>query len=89
MTDPLPTHVFEDVSADLFPSGRLHVLVYADRLSGWPVVHRWKRDPTARVRVETVLHADIENFVELGIPMRFRSDNGPQFDAGVCRSAMD
>ncbi|KZS08458.1 Uncharacterized protein APZ42_027535 [Daphnia magna] len=87
MTDPLPTHVFEDVSADLFPSGRLHVLVYADRLSGWPVVHRWKRDLTARVRVETVLHADIENFVELGIPMRFRSDNGPQFDAGVFRQS--
>jgi hypothetical protein len=85
MTDPLPTHVFEDVSADLFQSGRLHVLVYADRLSGWPVVHRWKRDPTAR----EVAQAVIGNFVELGVPMRFRSDNGPQFDAGVFRDAME
>jgi hypothetical protein len=85
MSDPLPTHVFEDVSADLFQSGQLHVLVYADRLSGLPVVHRWKRDPTAR----EVLHAVIDNFVELGVPMRFRSDIGPQFDAGVFRTAMD
>jgi hypothetical protein len=85
MSDPLPTHVFEDVSADLFQSGQLHALVYADRLSGWPVVHRWRRDPTAR----EVLHAVIDNFAELGVPMRFRSDNGPQFDAGVFRSAMD
>ncbi|EFX62873.1 hypothetical protein DAPPUDRAFT_269522 [Daphnia pulex] len=82
MSDPLPTH---DVSADLFQSGQLHVLVYADRLSGWPVVHRWRRDPTAR----EVLHAVIDNFAELGVPMRFRSDNGPQFDAGIFRSAMD
>jgi hypothetical protein len=36
MSDPLTTHVFEDVSADLFQSVQLHVLVYADRLSGWP-----------------------------------------------------
>jgi hypothetical protein len=36
-----------------------------------------------------VLHAVIDNFAELGVPMRFRSDNGPQFDAGVFRSAMD
>jgi hypothetical protein len=55
MTDPLPTHVFEDVSADLFQSGRLHVLVYADRFSGWPVIHRWKRDPTAREASSKIL----------------------------------
>jgi hypothetical protein len=75
MSDPLPDFVFEDVSADLFQHGTLHVLVYADRLSGWPVVHQWRRDPTAREVVQAVVH----NFVELGVPMRFRSDNGPQF----------
>ena len=48
LNDPLPTFVFKDVSADLFQYGTLHVLVYADRLSGWPVVHQWRRDPTAR-----------------------------------------
>jgi hypothetical protein len=47
MSDPLPNRVFEDTCAVLLQSGRLHVLVYADRLSGWPVIHRWMRDPTA------------------------------------------
>lgn len=84
MADPVPTYVFEDVSADLFQHGSLHVLVYADRLSGWPVVHQWKRDPTAR----EVMQAVISNFVELGVPKRFRSDNGPQFDAGIFQAAL-
>jgi hypothetical protein len=42
LRDPLPTRVFKDVSTDLFQFGQLHVLVYVDRLSGWPVVHRTK-----------------------------------------------
>jgi hypothetical protein len=42
-------------------------------ISGWTVVHQWKRDPTAR----EVMQAVISNFVELGVPMRFRSDNCP------------
>ncbi|KZR99650.1 Uncharacterized protein APZ42_004402, partial [Daphnia magna] len=48
MRDPLPSRVFEDVSVDLFQSGPLHFLVYADRLSGWPIVHQWHHDPSAR-----------------------------------------
>jgi hypothetical protein len=39
LADPLPSYVFEDVSADLFQQLSLHLLVYADRLSGWLVVH--------------------------------------------------
>jgi hypothetical protein len=85
MSDPLPDFVFEDVSADLFKHGTLHVLVYADRLSGWPVVHQWRRDPTAREVVQAVVH----NFVELGVPMRFRSDNGPQFDAKIFQDTLN
>ena len=85
MSDPLPYFVFEDVSADLFQHGTLHVLVYADRLSGWPVVHQWRRDPTAREVVQAVVH----NFVELGVPMRFRSDNGPQFDAKIFQDTLN
>jgi hypothetical protein len=30
MADPLPTYVFEDVSADLFQHESLHVLVYVN-----------------------------------------------------------
>jgi hypothetical protein len=58
--------------------------VYSDRLSGWPVVHQWRRDPTAREVVQAV----ISNFVELGVPMRFRSDGGPQFNAGIFQDAL-
>lgn len=84
MSDPAPAYVFEDVSADLFQHGMLHVLVYTDRLSGWPVVHQWRRDPTAREVVQAIVH----NFVDLSVAMRLRSDNGPQFDARLSQSAM-
>jgi transposase InsO family protein len=77
LRDPLPSRVFEDVSTDLSQVGSLHFLVYADRLSGWPVVHQWRHDPSAR----EVTQAVIENFVDLGVPVRMRSDNGPQFHA--------
>jgi transposase InsO family protein len=77
MCGPLPTRVFEDVSADLFQVGLLHVLVYADHLSRRPIVHQWRHNPSAR----EVTQAIIENFVDLGIPVRLRSDNGPQFEA--------
>ena len=66
MSDPFRTRVFEDTSADLFQSGRVHVLVFADRLSGWPVIHRWMKDSTAR----EVTLAIIGNFVDLGVPVR-------------------
>lgn len=47
LMEPPPHRLFEDVSADSFQHGSLQVLVYMDRLSGWPVVHsrRWKRYP--------------------------------------------
>jgi hypothetical protein len=60
------------------------VLVYADRLSGLPVLHQWLHDPSARELVQAV----INNFLELGVPMRLRSDNGPQFEAGVFQAAL-
>ena len=77
MADPLPDHVFQSVSADLFQAGSLHVLVYADRLSGWTAVHQWRHSPSAKEVIRVV----INNFTELGVPLRFRSDGGPQFAA--------
>jgi hypothetical protein len=76
MCDPPPTRVFKDVSADLFQLGQLHVLGYADRLSGWPVVHQWRHDPSAR----EITQAIIEIFDDLVVPVRMRSDNGPWFE---------
>ncbi len=78
------TCVFEDVSTDLFQLGQLHVLVYADRLSGWPVIHRNRHYPSAREVVQAV----VKNFVDLGVPVRLRPDGGPQFDSGAFQSVL-
>ena len=74
---PPPSRVFEDVSADLFSIGNRHYLVYADRLSGWSTLDAWDRTPSA----ERVIKAVAKNFMDLGTPVRFRSDGGPQFAA--------
>ena len=44
-SEPLPTRVFEDVSADFFSYAGRDYLVYVDRLSGWPVTfqYTWAR----------------------------------------------
>lgn len=55
----------------------------ADR-SGWPVVHQWRREPTTREVVKAV----VSNFFELGVPMRFRSDDGPQLNAGIFQDTL-
>ena len=84
LNDPLPTYPFERVSADLFQAGSLHALVYADRLSGWTVVHQWRHTPSAK----EVGRAVISNFIDLGVPLCFRSDGGPQFDAKEFRDLL-
>ena len=76
MTDPEPSRVFEEVSADIFSHAGRSFLAYVDRLSGWPVVHVFpKGDTTAK----QVIRALRQNFVMLGVPVTMRSDGGPQF----------
>ncbi len=41
------------------------------------MVHQWRHDPWAR----EIIQAVIENFVDLGVPVRMRSDDDPQFKA--------
>jgi transposase InsO family protein len=84
LRDALPERVFEEVSADLFESRRLHVLVYTDRLSGWPVIHRWYHASSARELIQAIT----ENLVVLGVPIRIRTDGGPQFGAGAFQQAL-
>ena len=83
-SDPLPDYVFQSVSADLFQAGNLHVLVYADRLSGWVVIHQWRHSPSSRETGRAVT----DNFAALGVPERFRSDGGPQFSAKEFRDML-
>ena len=76
LSDPHPSRVFEDVSADLFDFAGSKYLVYVDRLRERSTVDRWKgRDPTSADVIKVVR----KNFRDLGVPVRFRSDGGPQF----------
>ena len=72
------------MSTDFFQVGRLHVLVYCCRLTGWPVIHQWFHDPTT----QEVSAAITKAFADLGVPTRIRSDGGPQFDAHVFREML-
>ena len=76
--DPLPTRVFEDVSVDIFSFAGNHYFTYADRLSGWPAVH-------VNYLTKDVTQFLTRNFVDLGVPVRMRSDGGPQFDSAEMR----
>ena len=75
-SEPLPKRVFEDVSADFFHYAGRDVLVYVDRLSWWPVVFRFPKGTTTS---RHTIYACRRAFVELGVPVRFRSDGGGQF----------
>lgn len=72
--DDNPTRPFESVSADFFTAGK-SFLVIADRLSGWPVVVSCGSDTTSAA---TIRHFR-QFFRDLGVPVRLRTDGGPQF----------
>lgn len=76
MSDPLPDLPFHDVSADLFSYAGKHYMVYVDRLSGWPIVCQYgNKEPNS-----SKIISDLRKiFADTGVPLRFRSDNGPQF----------
>ncbi|MFO0089677.1 MAG: RNase H-like domain-containing protein, partial [bacterium] len=77
-SDPLPTRVFEDTSADLFDYAGNTYLVYADRLSGWPRIDVWYRKGAS---TSDVIKALTTAFMDLGVPVRLRTDGGPQFSS--------
>ena len=78
MQEPMPSRVFEQVSIDFFSCSGENFLLYTDRLSGWPVVFKFKRGETTS---RNVIDACRPCFIDLGIPVILRSDNGPQFTA--------
>ena len=78
MADELPERPFDVVSADLFYVGRKVYMIYADRLSGYPLVAMWLKDPTSAQIIRQVQ----QYFSLFGKPLKFRSDGGSQFDAG-------
>ncbi len=73
--DPLPSRPFVEVSADLFSTAGRQYMVTVDRHSGWPIVHSWRNMPDA----ERIIGAFLEIFATHGVPLRIRTDGGPQF----------
>ncbi|XP_045126112.1 uncharacterized protein K02A2.6-like isoform X2 [Portunus trituberculatus] len=82
ISDPLPSRPFEDVSADLFTHAGKDYLIYADRLSGWPCVAEYGREASSRTTTKLLCRI----FRDVGVPVRLRSDGGPQFTSSTFRS---
>lgn len=70
-SDLFLTCPFEETATDLFQVDRNHYLVYVDRYSGWPEVTMWRNAPTSA----KVMKQLRQWFVNMGIPLRVRSDN--------------
>ena len=73
--DKVPERPFDVVSCDLFYSGGKVIMIFADRLSGFPMVNAWSRDPTTQQVRRVLMHY----FSLLGKPLNFKSDGGSQF----------
>ena len=74
--DP-PKRPGQDGSADLFTTAGKQFMVYCDRFSGWPEVTQWNNMPSSKQVVRSLQ----STFSTIGIPVRIRSDGGPQFKA--------
>lgn len=48
------------------------------------MIHRWMRDITAREATQAI----VSNVGDLGVPLRTRTDNGPQFSASIFQAAL-
>lgn len=76
VSEPPPSRIFEDVSSDMFSHAGRDFMVYVDRLSNWPVIFPFpRRDSTSR----QIIAALREAFVTMGVPVRLRTDGGPQY----------
>ncbi|XP_063585781.1 uncharacterized protein K02A2.6-like [Penaeus indicus] len=73
--DDNPTRPFESVSADFFTVAGKSFLVIADRLSGWPVIVPCGASSTASRTTRMFCCY----FRDVGVPLRLRTDGGPQF----------
>lgn len=79
LSDDIPTRPFESVSADFFSVAGKAFLVIADRLSGWPSIVPCGADTTA----SRTIRMFCRYFREVGVPLRLRTDGGPQFTSSA------
>ncbi|XP_045132348.1 uncharacterized protein LOC123516773 [Portunus trituberculatus] len=80
-----PSRPFESVSADFFTVAGKSFLVTADRLLGWPVVVPCGADTTATRTIQMFCRY----FREVGVPLRLRTDGGPQFASADFQNFME
>ena len=73
--DKVPERLFDVVSCDLFYSGGKVFMIFANRLSGFPMVEAWSRDPTTQQVKRVLMHY----FSLFRKPLKFTSDGGSQF----------
>ena len=74
---------FEQIHADLATIRGRDFLILVDQFSGWPdVVPYLNKNTTAR----RVIDSSRAFFIQGGVPIKFWSDNGPQFDSAEFRS---
>ena len=85
LSDDLPQRPFDVVSADLFYVGKKVYMIYADGLSGYPLVNVWTKDPTTNQVVRQLQ----QYFSLFGKPLKFKSDGGAQFDSKQMREFLD
>ena len=76
--------VFQEVSADFFNYAGKNFLVYADKLSGWPVVTQ-----TNSMNAKNLCKILRDHFTNLGVPQRMRTDCGPQFTSYTFKKFME
>ncbi|XP_064091594.1 uncharacterized protein K02A2.6-like [Macrobrachium nipponense] len=84
MNDDNPTRPFKSVSADFFVVAGKSFLVVVDRLSGWPVVAPCQGDTTT----SNTIRIFRRYFREVGVPLRLRTDGGPQFTSAEFKDFM-
>lgn len=85
LSDPLPSRPFEETSADLFTHAGKDYLVYADRLSGWCCIAEYSREATSRTTIRLLRNI----FKDVGVPVKLRTEEGPQFSIYIFRSFVE
>lgn len=85
LSDELPERPFDVVSADLFYVGKKVYMIYADKLSGFPLVNVWLKDPTTSQVIKQLQ----KYFSLFRKPLKFKSDGGSQFDSKEMRTFLD
>ena len=79
--EPLQLHEpasrpFEQIHVDLCEINGRHFLIQVDSFSGWPHVVYF---PDAHITSKKVINAARELFINVGVPIKYWSDGGPQF----------